>query len=72
MRIELNDKTTEKALAASGALDKSPNNLVNIILENLEIIEIVQIVTMKFKNEENGNKKQSKVIIRKSQWLHKY
>jgi hypothetical protein len=69
MRIELNEKATSKALAASGLLDKSPNLIVNIIIENLEAIEITQVVTMKFKNEES---KPSKVIVKKSTWLHKY
>lgn len=74
MRIELNDKATARALDASGPTGKSPNDLTNIIWENLEGIEITQIVIMRFKATGPDGKVRRKVVkkISTTRWATEY
>lgn len=74
MRVDLNDKATTKALAASGQLNKSAAEVTNSLLEHLEAMEIVEIVTMQFKKVDERGRIRHRIVkkISTSKWVKNY
>lgn len=74
MKIELSEKASTKALEASGPLNKSATEITSLVLEHLESMEIIEIVTMQFKKVDERGRIRRRIVkkISTSKWADNY
>ncbi|MGA9363056.1 MAG: hypothetical protein WBW16_01685 [Bacteroidota bacterium] len=66
MRIELNEANTQKVLEASGpqATDRSPTQVINLLVDAMDLIEIQQVVKLKMNSNPVPHHQRPKTIRR--------
>jgi hypothetical protein len=55
VRLELNEKNTDKLLQASGQVDASVSAIANLILASVDLLEAQRIVTLRLKVPSEGS-----------------